>query len=123
MTGWADLTRPMPMVAMLDVVIAGVLVEGLALVLLHRARGWGLAPRLLLPHLAAGLALMLALRAAMDQAGWPWIALCLAASGLAHGLDLWRLWPRPVRAADSTGVDGAQSTSSSDDPVRAKLAG
>jgi hypothetical protein len=103
MTGWAELPLPeLPLLVMLDGVIALVLLEALVLVLLHHARGWGQAPRLLLPHLGAGLALMLALRGALADAGWPWIALCLAASGLAHGLDLWRQWPRPTAACGST---------------------
>lgn len=78
----------------LEIIAALVLVEALVLVLLHRWRGWGLAPRLLLPRLLAGLALMLALRAALLQSGWPEISLWLSVAGLAHLLDLWRSWPR-----------------------------
>ncbi|MEY2688882.1 MAG: hypothetical protein RL375_3080 [Pseudomonadota bacterium] len=81
-------------VATLEIIAALVLVEALVLVLLHRWRGWGLAPRLLLPRLLAGLALMLALRAALLQSGWPEISLWLSVAGLAHLLDLWRSWPR-----------------------------
>lgn len=45
---------------------------------------------------AAGSALVLALRAALTKASWPWIALALAASGVAHAIDLrMRLRRRP----------------------------
>jgi hypothetical protein len=37
-----------------------------------------------------GAFLLLALRAALNGAGWAWIALWLAASFPAHLLDLWR---------------------------------
>lgn len=78
----------------LEIIAALVLVEALVLVLLHRWRGWGVAPRLILPRLLAGLALMLALRAALLQSGWPEISLWLSVAGLTHLLDLWRSWPR-----------------------------
>ncbi|MFM2118665.1 MAG: hypothetical protein RL722_133 [Pseudomonadota bacterium] len=75
----------------LDLIMAGVMVEAGLLLRDHRRHGRGLPARLLLPHLGAGLALMLALRLALAQVAWPWIAACVAASGLAHGLDLWAL--------------------------------
>ncbi len=84
----------LPPVLTLEIIAALVLVEALVLVLLHRWRGWGVAPRLILPRLLAGLALMLALRAALLQADWPEISLWLSLAGLAHLLDLWRSWPR-----------------------------
>ena len=84
----------LPPVLTLEIIAALVLVEALVLVLLHRWRGWGVAPRLILPRLLAGLALMLALRAALLQSGWPEISLWLSLAGLAHLLDLWRSWPR-----------------------------
>lgn len=84
----------LPPVLTLEVIAALVLLEALVLVLLHRWRGWGVAPRLILPRLLAGLALMLALRAALAQAAWVEISLWLSVAGLAHLLDLWRSWPR-----------------------------
>jgi hypothetical protein len=45
-----------------------------------------------LPNLLSGLSLVLALRLAIDGAAWPWLALCLAAAGVAHGLDLQARW-------------------------------
>jgi hypothetical protein len=35
-------------------------------------------------NLAAGACLLLALRAALTQAGWPWVALFLTAALVAH---------------------------------------
>ncbi len=84
----------LPPVLTLEVIAALVLLEALVLVLLHRWRGWGVAPRLILPRLLAGLALMLALRAALAQAAWVEISLWLSVAGLSHLLDLWRSWPR-----------------------------
>jgi hypothetical protein len=83
----------LPPVLTLEIIAALVLVEALVLVLLHRWRGWGVAPRLILPRLLAGLCLMLALRAALLQSGWSNISMWLSVAGLAHLLDLWRSWP------------------------------
>lgn len=60
-------------------------------------RRHGLRPQRLplLANLGSGLLLMLALRLALGgSAAWA-IALCLAASGLAHGLDLRLRHPPP----------------------------
>lgn len=76
--------------AIVDFAIAVALVETLVLVLRHRRTGRGIAPADLLPNIAAGLCLMLALRAALVQADWVWIVAPLAASGVAHVLDLRR---------------------------------
>jgi hypothetical protein len=76
--------------ALVDVAIAVVLIEALGLFLARRlaGRGPGLAP--MLPSLASGLCLMLALRAALSDAPWPWIVTALAVSGVAHVADLAR---------------------------------
>jgi hypothetical protein len=76
--------------AIVDFAIAFALVETLVLVLRYRRTRRGIAPADLLPNIAAGLFLMLALRAALAQAAWGWIVLPLAASGIAHALDLRR---------------------------------
>jgi apolipoprotein N-acyltransferase len=49
------------------------------------------------PTLRAGAALLLALRAAITGAAWPWIAAWLAAAGLAHLADLRTRWSRKAR--------------------------
>jgi hypothetical protein len=80
--------------AFVDAVIAFTLLEGLALLAWHRSSGRGPAPAAWLPNLAAGLCLMLALRAAIAGAAWPWIVAAVAGAGVAHALDLRRRWPR-----------------------------
>ncbi len=45
-----------------------------------------------LPSLCAGLGLALALRAVLTGAGWHWLLLCVAASGVAHALEVRRRW-------------------------------
>jgi len=83
--------------ALVDFAIAVAIVETLVLVLRHRRTGRGIAPADLLPNIAAGLCLMLALRAALVQANWVWIVAPLAASGVAHVLDLRRRNPERPR--------------------------
>jgi len=68
-----------------DLILLLVVLEALGLAWWLRGRG-GILP--LLPNLAAGACLLLALRAALVGAGWPWIAAPLAASLAAHLADL-----------------------------------
>jgi hypothetical protein len=85
---------------LVDAVLAITLAEAIALVLLHRLAGRGVPPADWGLNLLSGLCLMLAMRGALAQAGWGWMAACLAAAGLAHGLDIARRWRRataPVR--------------------------
>ncbi len=77
---------------LIDLVIAFTLFEIVVLALYHRATGRGLAPADFLPSLAAGLALMFAVRAGISGAGWPWVAAGLLAAGLAHAVDVRRRW-------------------------------
>jgi hypothetical protein len=78
-----------------DAVIALLALEALLLAWLHRRHRRGPAPADLLGNLAAGLFLLLALRAALVGAAWPWIAASLLAALAAHLYDLARRWPRP----------------------------
>jgi len=68
---------------LVDLVLVVSLIEAVWLLLRRPA---GLAN--LAPNLLAGLSLTLALRLGLGGAGIAWIAPCLAAAGLAHGLDL-----------------------------------
>ena len=77
---------------LIDLVIAVTVLEGLALAAYHWRTGRGMAPRDFVPNLAAGLALMLALRAGQSSAAWHWVAMALMAAGLAHATDLRRRW-------------------------------
>lgn len=90
MTAWF----PGPWV--LDLVIAGLLLEWAGLWWLHRARGLGPRPADLAAGLGAGLALMLLCRLNIQGSLEPVTLLLLALSGLLHVLDLMRRWPRPI---------------------------
>ena len=80
-----------------DAVIALMLLEALLLAWLHRRHRRGPAPSVLLPNFAAGLFLLLALRGALVEAEWTWIAASLGAALVAHLADLARRWPRDRR--------------------------
>ena len=84
-------TAPL-LAALVAAAAVAMLLETIALLILHRRTGRGLPPRTLLPTLAAGLCLMLALHAALIGAPTGWLLLLLLAAGAAHGLDLWRRW-------------------------------
>ncbi len=76
----------------IDLAIAITLIEAAVLVLHHRLTGRGVAPAEFIVNLLSGLCLMLALRAALGGAGWPWVALPLLLAGLTHLFDLSRRW-------------------------------
>ena len=82
-----------------DLILGLVAVEALALVALGRRRG--IAGLDVAAALLPGVALMLALRAALTGAWWAWVAAWLAASLVAHLADLARRWA-PRLGANST---------------------
>ncbi|HQR75047.1 MAG TPA: hypothetical protein PLR35_01345 [Burkholderiaceae bacterium] len=75
-----------------DLILVLVAVELAVFGYMRARRGRGIAWHALLPNLLAGAALLLALRAAITGAAWPWIAAWLAAAGLAHVADLRVRW-------------------------------
>jgi len=77
-----------------DLVLAVVAVEALALLLLTRRRA-GLAGLDVLGQFAAGALLLAALRCALTGADARWTAAFLAAALPAHLFDLARRWLRP----------------------------
>jgi hypothetical protein len=77
-----------------DIILAVMLLEGLLLTLWYRQTGGGIAPFILMWRLLAGMALVLALRAALTEAGATWIIVCLLLSLVAHALDLYCSWSR-----------------------------
>lgn len=97
-----------------DLVLGVIALEIVVLWAWQRRGGRGIALAELLPSLAAGACLLLALRAALAGQSWVWVALALSASGLAHGIDLARRRPAPAqpaggdfRARTGTGAPGA----------------
>ncbi len=52
----------------------------------------GVAPWDLLPNLASGACLLLAMRAGLGGAWWGWVSLPLLGALLLHGMDLRRRW-------------------------------
>jgi hypothetical protein len=77
-----------------DLVLAIVVVETLVLVAWRLRTGGGLPVAALAVNLLSGAALMLALRAALVQAGWVWVAVPLCASFAVHLGDLALRWER-----------------------------
>jgi hypothetical protein len=75
----------------IDLILVLLVVEGLALLAWQRWFRQGPQPLDLLPNLVAGGLLLVALRAALTGAAWPWIALPLALALPAHLADLSRL--------------------------------
>lgn len=75
-----------------DIVIGFMAAEAALLAIHHRRSGRGLEPVALAGILLPGLALLLALRAALTGAAWPWIAGWLLAALAAHLADLRLRW-------------------------------
>jgi hypothetical protein len=71
-----------------DLVLAVLMMEALLLFAWHRRTGRGLAPRALAGLVLPGVALVLALRAALVGAGWALVAAALVAALAAHLFDL-----------------------------------
>lgn len=87
---WFSPASPM----VLDLILASVCVEAVALLIYHRLTGGGVAPGPLLASLGAGASLILALRIAVSAGSSTshWIAVCLLVSLLAHLSDLTQRW-------------------------------
>ena len=79
---------------LLDGVIALTVAELFVLIAYRWWTGRGIAHAPLIATMASGLWLMVALKAALVQAAWPWVVLPLMASGVAHAADLRGRWQR-----------------------------
>ncbi len=75
-----------------DAILALVLVEAIALILIRKRAGRGLKARDVIAGLLPGIGLLLALRAALLGNPWTSVALCLVGALLAHVYDLARRW-------------------------------
>lgn len=76
-----------------DIVLAVMVIETLVLVAIRVLKGRGFAVRYVISNMMAGLFLVLALKAALVDAAWPWIAASLSAAFAAHVADLSLRWP------------------------------
>ncbi|AGA90986.1 hypothetical protein Thimo_2239 [Thioflavicoccus mobilis 8321] len=74
----------------IDLIILMVIVEALLVWFYHRRTGRGPTFAAVVPTLTSGALLMLALRAAIADLSWVWIAVPLFLSLVAHMVDLVR---------------------------------
>ncbi len=75
-----------------DLIMALMVLEALVFVAYYHSTSRGTAPIDLLSNLLAGICLLIALRGALWNMRWGWIALFLSAALLAHLTDLQRCW-------------------------------
>lgn len=79
---------------LVDAVIVLTVLEIVGLGWLYRRSGRGVPPQEIRLNLLSGLALMVALRAALADADQAIIVVMLALAGLLHGLDIRNRWRR-----------------------------
>jgi uncharacterized membrane protein len=89
-----------------DVVLAVIALEVVAVAIHRRVTGRGIAVADLLANLASGICLLVALRAALTGQSWVWVAAALSASLVGHLLDLSRRLHLPA-SRGSEAVGGA----------------
>jgi hypothetical protein len=75
-----------------DLILGLMVLEAAALAAFHRITGHGVPLASLLMNMAAGVCLLVALRAALAGAEWGIVAGALAAALMAHLLDLRSRW-------------------------------
>ena len=79
---------------LVDLALAAIALEGVALILWRRMRGAGPRPTALLANLAAGALLLVVARDGLIGAGAFWTGAALTGALFAHGLDLAARWER-----------------------------
>jgi len=77
---------------LLDLILAAMVMEGLALAGIYVWRGRGLAPAAFLPTLLAGMGLLLAMRLALTHGWWGLAPAALLAALVFHVADLAGRW-------------------------------
>lgn len=99
-----------PLPLLVGLATAVIAVEAIVAVVLARRDGgpWSRIAGRLLPTLAAGGFLMLALGAAARDLDWRWAAVALTGAGVAHAVDLRRRW-RDERVSRARGTGAAGS--------------
>ncbi len=71
-----------------DFILAVMVLEAIILVSRKRVTGRGMTIIEIITGLIPGACLLLAVRAALTEAWWGWIALSLTAAGISHASDL-----------------------------------
>jgi hypothetical protein len=91
-----------------DLILGLMVLEGAALSLLWYRAARGVPPLALWVNLAAGGAMLLALRAALVGASWVWVWIALLTGLATHLADLAVRWQRP-KANPPAGLDPSGS--------------
>lgn len=78
--------------AIVNIMLAVVVVEIIALLVYRQVTGKGLSAPAVLLNIGAGGSLMVALKLKFIEAGWQWIALALIAALVFHVSDLAYRW-------------------------------
>jgi len=76
----------------IDWILAGMILEGCVLAALYGRSGRGVAPRLLLPNLASGMCVLLAMRLVLGGAWWGFVSAALLFALIFHVRDLTGKW-------------------------------
>ena len=77
-----------------DIVLVVLLLELIAVSVLYKTRGTGIAPYPLMVNIGAGGSLALGIKASVTGAGWHWIAVWLVTSLVFHVLDVSHRWQK-----------------------------
>jgi hypothetical protein len=77
---------------LIDLILVFTLLEGGALALWRRRSGRGLSDAAVVRTLVPGICLLLALRAALAGAAWPFVPMALALALIAHLVDVAGRW-------------------------------
>ena len=75
-----------------DLILCLLVAEAVGLLAYWRLARRGVPPMDVLIYFASGASLLMALRVALTDGHWTWIALALSASFIAHLIDLARRW-------------------------------
>lgn len=92
MTGW--LAGLFASGRIIDIILGLMLLETVVLMGIYMATGRGVAPRALLPFMAAGVCLMLALKVTLTDGSWHAVAGLLSLAFIAHLADIALRWRR-----------------------------